>query len=84
MRKTVKPDAVQAKPRGLEAKANNELLFKGVFLALVGLAVLISPGFIASPEMRATIAGASLVGWFALILGAAFLAQGMVRRWKSR
>ncbi|MDW5443420.1 hypothetical protein [Polaromonas sp. SM01] len=54
-------------------KANNELLFKGVLCALIGLAVLISPYFIKSPGMQGIVASASLVGWFALVLGAAFI-----------
>ena len=54
-------------------KANNELLFKGILCALIGLAVLISPYFIKSPGMQGIVASASLVGWFALVLGCAFI-----------
>lgn len=84
MRNTEKskaPPTRQAAP--FNTKANNELLFKGVMLAVIGLAVLISPGFISAPDMRATVAGAALVGWFALILGAAFIAQSLARRWAA-
>lgn len=53
-------------------KANNELLFKACLCALIGAAVLVSPYFIKSPGMQGIVAGASMVGWFALVLGLAF------------
>ncbi|MEO8020792.1 hypothetical protein [Polaromonas sp.] len=61
-------------------KANNELLFKGVLCALIGLAVLVSPHFITSPGMQGIVASSSLVGWFALVLGAGFIAVYARRR----
>lgn len=61
-------------------KANNELLFKGCLCALIGLAVLVSPYFIRSPGMQGIVAGASLVGWFALVLGCAFVGVYLRRR----
>lgn len=63
-----------------QSKANNELLFKGLLCALIGLAVLISPYFITSPGMQGIVAGASLVGWFALVLGIAFIGVYARRR----
>jgi hypothetical protein len=53
-------------------KANNELLIKSALCILIGLAVLVSPHFIQSPGMQGIVAGAALVGWFALVLGLAF------------
>jgi VIT1/CCC1 family predicted Fe2+/Mn2+ transporter len=61
-------------------KANNELLFKGVLCALIGLAVLVSPYFITSAGMQGIVAQSSLVGWFALALGAGFIAVYLRRR----
>ena len=61
-------------------KANTELLFKSVLCALIGLAVLLAPSFMAASGFRATIASASLVGWFALVLGGAFGVLYTVRR----
>ncbi|MBI5907232.1 MAG: hypothetical protein Q7S97_06200 [Polaromonas sp.] len=61
-------------------KANNELFFKGLLCTLIGLAVLISPYFIQSPGMQSTVANASLVGWFALVLGGAFIAVYLRRK----
>ena len=66
------------------SKANNELLFKGLLCALIGLAVLISPWFIKSPGMQSTVANASLVGWFALVLGCAFIGVYGRRRFSGR
>ena len=56
-----------------DKKANSDLLLKGVLCVLIGLGVLVSPHFITSPDMRGIVAQASLVGWFALVLGVAFL-----------
>jgi hypothetical protein len=62
----------------------HERLLKGIFIALIGLAVLLAPSFMAATELRAVVADAYLVGWFALLLGGVFIAQGAARRWKDR
>ena len=67
----------------LDKKANTELLYKGVLCALIGLAVLISPYFMNAPDLRSIVGGASLVGWFSLVLGGAFLVQFGVRSWAA-
>lgn len=59
---------------------NHDLLIKGILCALIGLGVLISPAFISSPGMQGIVANASLVGWFALVLGCAFIVLYLVRR----
>lgn len=61
-------------------KANSELLQKGILCALIGLTVLISPYFIKSPGMQGIVASASLVGWFALVLGCALVVRYLMRR----
>ena len=61
-------------------KADAELLFKSILCALIGLAVLLAPSFMAASGFRATVASASLVGWFALVLGCAFGVLYGVRR----
>lgn len=63
-------------------KAPSELLFKGIFIALIGLAVLLAPSYMAATELRAIVADAYLVGWFALLLGGVFIVQYAVRRIK--
>jgi hypothetical protein len=45
--------------------------------------VLVSPAFIHSPGFAQAVGGSSVVGWFALVLGIAFLAQWALRRDKS-
>ena len=61
-------------------KADAELLQKGILLALIGLAVLLAPYFIQSPGMQGIVASSAVVGWFALVLGAAFVVLYVVRR----
>lgn len=66
------------------AKSNpNELLLKGIVLAMIGAGVLLSPYFIQTPGFRAAVGGSALVGWFALVLGAAFVVQWALRRRKG-
>ena len=55
------------------AKANNELAFKGILCILIGLGVVVSPYFIKSPGMQNIVAQSAVVGWFALALGLAFM-----------
>ena len=66
--------------RQADSKANKELLFKAILLGLIGLGVLLSPYFITSPGMQGIVANASLVGWFALVLGCAFMGLYVKRR----
>lgn len=66
--------------RQADNKANNELLFKGILCALIGLGVLTSPYFITSPGMQGIVAKSSLVGWFSLVLGCAFIGVYIWRR----
>jgi uncharacterized membrane protein HdeD (DUF308 family) len=69
-------------PRSTDAarKAHNELLQKGILIALIGLAVLIAPAFMAASPVREVIASSAVVGWFALVLGAAFVVLYLRRR----
>ena len=59
--------------RQSDKKTNNDLLTKGVLCSLIGLGVLLSPYFVTSPGMQGIVVNASLVGWFALVLGVAFI-----------
>ena len=67
-----------------DKKANSDLLLKGVLCVLIGLGVLVSPYFITSPGMQGIVAQASLVGWFALVLGCAFLGLYAKRRMSAQ
>ena len=60
--------------RKADKQANNDLVIKTVLCVLIGLGVLLSPHYITSPGMQGIVAKTSLVGWFALVLGVAFLA----------
>ena len=62
--------------------SDKDLLTKGLVIAFIGAAVLLAPYFISSPATREVIAQSSLVGWFALVLGAAFIVRWMLRRKK--
>lgn len=69
------------KPRNAAArKADKELLFKGVTCALIGLLILLAPYVARSDSVRELMAQATLVGWFALVLGIAFGVLYGVRR----
>ena len=79
------PNAPTQKPAPGKAalastKANNELAMKGILLTMIGLGVLISPYFITSPGMQNIVARSTLVGWFALVLGIAFVGVFFRRR----
>ena len=80
------PNAPTQKPTTHLArkKANNELALKGILCTLIGLGVLVSPYFITSPGMQGIVAKSSLVGWFALVLGLAFVGLYARRRVGSK
>ena len=63
-----------------DRKANNDLLIKGILCVLIGLGVLLSPYFVTSPGMQGIVAKAAVVGWFALVLGCAFVGLFLRRR----
>ncbi len=64
-------------------KADKELLFKSVTLALIGLVILLAPYVARSSSVRDLMTQAALVGWFALVLGIAFGVQYGLRRAKA-
>lgn len=63
-----------------QAKADKEMLFKGVTCALIGLVILLAPYVARSGGVRDLMAQATLVGWFALVLGGAFIVNYLLRR----
>lgn len=54
-------------------RPNEDLLWKGVLLAVIGLIVLIAPYRLQSPQLREIVAGSAGLGWLALALGAGCL-----------
>jgi uncharacterized membrane protein HdeD (DUF308 family) len=57
------------------SKSDKDLLFKGVICTLIGLVVLLAPHVARAPSVREMFGGASLAGWFALVLGIAFIGR---------
>ncbi len=62
---------------------DKDLLSKGLLIAFIGAAVLLAPYFVNSPAVRDMLLKSSLVGWFALVLGAAFIVRWALLRRKK-
>lgn len=75
---TQRPNA--SKAAKAHDKTSNDLLIKGILCTAIGLGVLLSPYFITSPGMQGIVAQSTLVGWFALVLGLAFVGLYLRRR----
>jgi uncharacterized membrane protein HdeD (DUF308 family) len=67
-------------PSSPRQKQNSEMLFKGVVCALIGAVILLAPILARSPSVQDLMRQASLVGWFALVLGGAFIARALWQR----
>lgn len=61
-------------------KTDQDLLFKGRVIALIGVVILLGPYVSRSPSVQELLTGGAVVGWFALVLGIAFLGQYFLRR----
>ncbi len=77
------PAPLDTSPKRKATKADKELLFKGVTLALIGLVILLAPYVARSASVRDLMGQVALVGWFALVLGIAFGVQYGLRRAKA-
>jgi len=64
----------------MAVKDNAQFLPRGLACIVIGVAVLLAPRFLQSPGYREMFAGAWLVGWFAIVLGAALIVVGLVKR----
>lgn len=62
------------------AKADKDLLIKGALCALVGIVIVAGPYIARSSDIQELMAGASVVGWFSLLLGCAFIGLYAKRR----
>jgi uncharacterized membrane protein HdeD (DUF308 family) len=58
----------------------SDLAWKGGLCAAIGLIILLSPQFMGASPLRDMVAQSAVVGWFALVLGLAFLGQFFWRR----
>jgi len=59
-------------------------LERGILCLVIGAAVLLAPRFLQGTRWFEMVAGAYLVGWFALVLGVALVGVGLFQRGKSR
>jgi uncharacterized membrane protein HdeD (DUF308 family) len=59
-------------------------LDRGILCIVIGAAVLLAPRFLQSSHWFEMVAGAYLVGWFALVLGVALVVVDLVQRAKAR
>lgn len=59
---------------------NNDMLVRGVILALIGLILIIAPHFMSATPTRELFEHARIPAWFSLVLGAAFIGQYALRR----
>ena len=57
-------------------------LERGILCVVIGVAVLLAPRFLQGTRWFEMVAGAYLVGWFALVLGVALVAVGLFQRSK--
>lgn len=65
------------------SKADKDLLIKGVLCALIGAIILLAPYIARSASVQELMAGASVVGWFSLVLGLAFIGLFARRRFAA-
>ena len=65
-------------------KQDSELLLKGVICTLIGAIILLAPHVARSPDVRELMAQVYLAGWFALVLGGAFVLRWGLLRWRRR
>lgn len=66
-----------------KSKSRNEILIKGMTIALIGLIILVAPLIKPDSGIGQLFAQSYLVGWFALVLGLAFIVQFLLSRRKK-
>ena len=66
-----------------KSKSRNEILIKGLTIALIGIIILLAPVFKPESGIGQLFAQSYLVGWFALVLGLAFIGQFLWNRLKK-
>lgn len=63
-----------------DRQADQDLLFKGLVITLIGAGILLGALYARSPSVQELLAGSRVVGWFALVLGLALLGRYYLRR----
>ncbi|RUR70069.1 hypothetical protein EJP67_23730 [Variovorax guangxiensis] len=59
-------------------------LERGILCLVIGIAVLLAPRFLQGTRWFEMVAGAYLVGWFALVLGIALIVVELVKLGRKR
>jgi uncharacterized membrane protein HdeD (DUF308 family) len=67
-----------------QPKRQLRTLERGILCLVIGAAVLLGPRFLQGTRWFEMVAGAYLVGWFALVLGTVLIVVELVKRGKSR
>ncbi|EJL74598.1 hypothetical protein ACCC97_22495 [Variovorax sp. Varisp85] len=67
-----------------QPKRQLRTLERGILCLVIGVAVLLGPRFLQGTRWFEMVAGAYLVGWFAVVLGVALIAVELVKRGKPR
>jgi len=65
-----------------QPKRQLRTLERGILCLVIGAAVLLAPRFLQGTRWFDMVAGAYVVGWFALALGVALVAVGLFQRGK--
>ncbi|MGJ7611727.1 MULTISPECIES: hypothetical protein [unclassified Variovorax] len=66
-----------------QPKRQLRTLERGILCLAIGAAVLLAPRFLQGTRWFEMVAGAYLVGWFALVLGAVLVVRELVKRGKT-
>ena len=62
----------------------DQMLLRGSVVTAIGVVVLLGPHVLYTSGLRELLAGAQLVGWFALVLGVAMIGVDLLRRARRR
>ena len=64
----------------LQPSSGPRILERGALCAVIGLAVIVGPYFLQSTRWYDMVAGARIVGWFALVLGVELIVLALLQR----
>ncbi|BEP43597.1 hypothetical protein [Variovorax sp. V15] len=67
-----------------QPKRQLRTLERGILCLVIGVAVLLGPRFLQGTRWFEMVAGAYLVGWFALVLGVALIVVELVKLGRKR
>jgi len=67
-----------------QPKRQLRTLERGILCLVIGIAVLLAPRFLQGTRWFEMVAGAYLVGWFALVLGIALIVVELVKLGRKR